>query len=139
LQHADSWVYRVYAPHLGQSLKVAGRDLLVWSELNQSELPTEYDAAQQRADIWFEEPVAHDNSEIRGGYRLPGAAVDWFYFRKAAVVAASYQLCLPAGTGDRHATLHYWVPETALLDADYVLRALPEVIGPVEFHRVPHQ
>jgi hypothetical protein len=135
LQDLDLWVYRVYAPHLGRSLDVAGKDLLVWQEGDASKMPTEAVGAPRRCEIWFTSPVGDDNTEIRGGYRLEGAEPDWFFFRKAPVATASYQLCLSAIEPERRATLYYWLPELECLDVEYVLAALPEVIGPVEFRR----
>jgi hypothetical protein len=133
LQHTDSWVYRVHAPHLGRSLDVAGKDLLVWKEGGACPVPEGGEGTPRRCEIWFASPLGDDNAEIQGGYRLEGAEPDWFFFRKAPVATAIYQLHLSAIEPERRATLYYWLPESECLHADYVRAALPEVIGPFEF------
>jgi hypothetical protein len=123
LQPAE-WVYRVFFPHFDRAFDLHPHEFFATGTLD----PTV--VFPSCCEIQFDTKPANENDQILGAYRL--ATRDWnhFTFRKSDQVRATYRLNLPVTPrGARPSVLYYNVPRNDVLNRDYVLRAIAEIIG----------
>lgn len=124
-EQPDWWIYRVFLPHFNRHFDIPARQLIATANVD----PTE-PSRDPVCELQFDSRPNADNDEIHGAYRLPSRDWDFFDFRKSDQSAPTYQLSMPLELPRKRASkLSYQIPSTEVLDRDYVLRAIGEIIG----------
>lgn len=120
----EFWSYRVWVPILNRRLNVHAGQLLALGSQDREDLIKEL-----QGKIIFDAPLSQDNREISGCYQLPAHGIPYYRFQKRDIPVAIYQLEMQNHLHQPESTLTYDVPEHVNLDAEYVIRAVREVLG----------
>lgn len=130
------WFYRVHVPALGRELVVPASRFLV-PQYRDGEpilvLPEEVvrlESAVEPCRLDFACPVASENQELYGKFRLGRCHRGLFHFRKADQPHPTYRLRLPVGgKHEGRAKVNINVPAHIVLDQLYVLHTLVMILG----------
>ncbi|HZN32483.1 MAG TPA: hypothetical protein VFB80_01645 [Pirellulaceae bacterium] len=123
--------YWVYLPALDDIIEVRGIDLLVVgpSALEPiSEAEQEWLISERRWDVTFYTPIAEDNAELCGSYRIGTRERGTFKFQKRDQSAPTWQFTIPTYASPCRAHLRYLIPARHALNRDTVMAALAAVL-----------
>jgi hypothetical protein len=148
LGRSESRWYWVRVPAIGRVIKLSGADILVFQDgvlrlidevdLDLLDSPAAAQRAAQSGSEWrpasqkwviaFETSPQQDNAELRGEFRVGAEDKGKFEFRKRAQSKATYSFSMPATSCGR-GRLRYFVPADCVLNRDYVMLALAEILN----------
>ena len=123
--------FSVHVPALGGVIEVPQADLLVVGQDGLHPMSAEESAwylAERRWEVQFDSPIAEDNAELRGTYRVGSREHGKFHFEKRNQPGPTYEFAIPAQASPASGRLLYYVPADRVLNREAVMLALAEVL-----------
>jgi hypothetical protein len=135
----------VHVPVLARVIQVSHCDMLVYNdgiletlsdaefessfaELKAAQALWPWRAADRKLAVEFESPPQQDRAELRGKYRLGPSEKGRFVFSKRNQPRSTYHFSMSAAANDGLGKLEYLVPIDCVLNREFVMLALSEIL-----------